>query len=187
MYKELKFTIHGIVPMLLHNGQLADPLNEHAKALKEVSGKRKKTDADHAEMARIEWHGSLYLDDKQRPVVPGENIEAMLVKAGKKQRLGEQFKAGILSNGLWVIKHDGPQTIKALWEDKRFRDRRGARVAGSKVMRTRPIFRSWSINFSVQYLPELLNESQVIEAVRTAGRIIGLCDYTPKYGRFEVA
>lgn len=186
MYTTVDFSIQGISGLMLHNGQLADPLNDFAKKLKEVSGKRKKTDADHAEMARIEWHGGLYLDEKKRPCIPGENIEALLVAAGKKQRLGEMFKAGVLSDGTWMIEHDGPKTIEALWEDKRFRDRRGVSVGTATIMRTRPIFRNWKLNFSIQFLPELLNESQIRDAVVTAGRIIGLGDFKPKFGRFEV-
>lgn len=48
--------------MLMHNGQLADPSNEWARAIKEISGKRAKTAADYEEMARLEWLGSLYLN-----------------------------------------------------------------------------------------------------------------------------
>lgn len=188
MYKTINFHLQGIAPLLLHNGHLADPLNEWAKAMKEVSSKRKKTDDDHAELGRLEWHGGLYLNEDQQPIVPGENIEAMLIEAGRKQKLGKQFQAGVLSDGQWLIKHDGPKKIDALWADKRFRDRRRAKVnGGSSVMRTRPMFRSWAIDLVVQFLPELLNQSQVVEAMNTAGRIIGLGDYHPKFGRFEVA
>jgi hypothetical protein len=47
MYKLLSLTIVGTAPLLMHNGQTADPLNKYAKMLKSVSGKRKKTEADH--------------------------------------------------------------------------------------------------------------------------------------------
>ncbi len=46
--------------MLQHNGQTADPLNEFAKELKKVSGKRNKTDEYHALMGEIEWRAGLY-------------------------------------------------------------------------------------------------------------------------------
>lgn len=186
MYETIGFNVRGIAPLLMHNGQLADPLNKWSKALKGVSGKRKKTDADYAELARIEWHGGLYVDEEQRIVIPGENIEAMLISAGKKNRKGEAFKAGLLSDGMWRLSHDGPKDIESLWMDDRFRDTRKVGVNGSSIMRTRPIFRKWSLAFEVQYLPDILNKAEVVEAVQIAGRIIGLCDYTPKFGRFEV-
>ncbi len=188
MYKKLSFSITGISPLICHNGQLSDPLNQFAKALKAVSGKRKKTDADYEEMSRIEWFGGLYLDENKRPVVPGVNIEAMLVAAGKKVKLGEAFKAGLLSDSDWPIEYEGPKDAEELFKKGgiKFTDRRGVVIGQSRIVRTRPTFRKWGLTFTVDYLPELLNEGNVKEAVATAGRIIGLCDFTPKYGRFEI-
>ena len=60
-YHSLTFRIIGASPLLHHNGQLADPLNPHAKAMARVSSKRKKTEADHAELSDLEFMGSLYL------------------------------------------------------------------------------------------------------------------------------
>lgn len=56
MLEELKIKIVGISPLLMHNGQTSDPLNRFSKQLKAVSSKRKKSDEDYEEMARIEWH-----------------------------------------------------------------------------------------------------------------------------------
>lgn len=186
MHKMIDCRIRGIAPMMQHNGQLADPLNEYAKAMRVISGKRKKTDADHMALADLEWEGSLYLDDKSRVIVPGENIEAMMIDAGKKLRLGEACKAGILCDGEWLLEHDGPKDLAKLKADPRFRDRRAVRVQQNKVMRTRPIFVSWALDFRIHYLPDLLNESQVIDMLSIAGRIVGLGEYLPKYGRFLI-
>jgi hypothetical protein len=59
--KQLEISIRGVSPLLMHNGQTADPLNTFSKQLKAVSGKRKKTEEDYAEMSRIEWHAALYV------------------------------------------------------------------------------------------------------------------------------
>ena len=48
--KVLSFHIQGTVPTLMHNGRLADPLDEKSILLKEITGKRKKTEADQMEM-----------------------------------------------------------------------------------------------------------------------------------------
>ena len=39
----MKFKIEGISPLLMHNEQLADPLNAFAQQVAEISSKRKKT------------------------------------------------------------------------------------------------------------------------------------------------
>lgn len=128
----------------------------------------------------------MYLDDEQCPIVPGENLEAAMVDGGKKFKLGETCKAGILIDGAWPLLYHGPRTLDGLRADPRFRDLRGARVQQNRVMRCRPKFVDWSLRFTIHYLPDLLDEKQVFEILHVVGRVIGIGDFTPKYGRFTV-
>jgi len=41
-YSQVKLKLTGISPLIVHNGQLADPLNRFSKLMKAVTGKRKK-------------------------------------------------------------------------------------------------------------------------------------------------
>ncbi|EIM25758.1 hypothetical protein [Microvirga lotononidis] len=182
-YQNLKFRLTGVSPLICHNGQLADPLNSIAKEMKKVSSKRAKTDADFEELARLEFFGGLYLDNGE-PVIPGEIVEAALVEAARKQKKGQQAKAGILSVGNFPIEYEGPRTVNELWADDRFRLTVGVKVQRNKVMRTRPIFRDWSCEISIDFLPGQLNRSEVEEMVRTAGTVVGIGDWRPKFGRF---
>lgn len=186
MHKTVKYKIKGVVPLIVHNGQLCDPLNEYAKALKQVSSKKKKTDDDYLEMARIEWYGGLYLNDKRQPIMPGVNVEAMLIDAAKKSKKGMDFKAAIFVDEDPLIEHKGPKDIDKLHEDKRFVLRAPVVVGQARVMRTRPWFQEWEMQFSVKFLPDILNQSDVDTAVQTAGRIIGMGTWNPRHGRFEV-
>jgi hypothetical protein len=61
----------------------------------------------------------------------------------------------------------------------------GVKVGMAKVMRTRPIFRNWSINAIAQYDPDVLNLRDVEEIATDAGKLVGLGDWRPKHGRFE--
>jgi len=151
--------------------------------MKRVSGKRAKTDADFEELARLEFLGGLYLHNGE-PCLPGEVIEAALVEAARKMRRGQQAKAGILSNENFPIEYDGPRTANELWADERFRLTVGVKVQKNKVMRTRPIFREWASEISVDFMPGQLNRAEVEEMVRTAGTIVGIGDWRPKFGRF---
>ena len=86
-YKEIVFetgcesTIWKACDRLMHNGQLSDPLNEWTKAKKKITDKKKKTDADHEEVSRLEWMGGLYLFNGA-PCIPREAIKATLLRAG---------------------------------------------------------------------------------------------------------
>jgi hypothetical protein len=42
----ITFKIRGESQLLMHNGQLADPLNPYTKAMKSLTSKRKKTDSE---------------------------------------------------------------------------------------------------------------------------------------------
>lgn len=169
----------------MHNGELADPMYNFTQAIRPIANKRKKTEADFAEMARLEFLGSLYLNNG-RPCIPGEVIEASLVNAAKKQRMGDQAKAGLMCDGMYQLEYDGPTDPMELWEDKRFRFVRGVRVQRNRVMRTRPKFDNWSAEIEIKFLPDIINERQIREIAVIAGDIIGVGDWRPKYGRFEV-
>jgi hypothetical protein len=186
MYQTIDFSIRGMAPLLVHNGQLADPLNPIAIRMREISGKRKKTDTDHIELGRLEFLGGLYLDDG-KPCIPGINIEAMLTDAGRKLRMGDAIKAGVISDGNWPIIFDGPKDPDKMWEAGKFHDRRGVKLNGKvTVIRTRPIFNSWALKFSVSFLPDVINKKQVVDLVSLAGQRVGLGDFVPRYGRFEM-
>jgi hypothetical protein len=187
MYERLSFRIKGVAPLLMRNGRLADPLDEFAKAMKELTGKRKKTDADHMEIGRIEFLGGLYTDDDGHPGIPGENIEGMFNHAAGAHKLKQQVQSGLMSNGFWKMKYEGPKSPDVLWKDKRFVDRRGVGVMSSRVIRTRPIFRKWELEFDVDYAPEMISKNNVMMLAEHAGRFCGLCDHTPKFGRFELS
>lgn len=61
MIETMKLRLTGIAPLLMHDNKAANPLNPYAKAMKALTGKRKKTDDDLAEIARIEWEAGLYI------------------------------------------------------------------------------------------------------------------------------
>ena len=186
MYEKLKFRLRGAAPLLMHNIRLANPLDDVVKELKKVTKKRTKTDDDHAEIMRLEWLGGLYLDDQQRPIVPGEHIEAALIEAAKKSKRGKDAKSSIFCYGDSVIEFKGPTNIDGLWADGSFQDTRAVRVQSARTMRTRPIFRNWEIETEVSFLPQQINAEEIRDWMAIAGQLVGLMDYRPRFGRFEV-
>lgn len=186
MYKNIEIEIKGVAPIILHNGQTADPLNKFSRAIKEISGKRNKTDADHEKMARLEWEAGLYMDLNGVIVVPSKCIEACLVAASKKNKLGKQFTAGVMCPDVnYPLIYKGSKDIDKLYADG-FYLRELVRIGTSKIVRTRPMFTEWSLKFKIAYLDDVVTKDQVMQAVDAAGQLIGLCDYRPKYGRFEI-
>jgi hypothetical protein len=184
-YKQLSFTIRSVTPLLMHRGELADPLDHFAQEIAKISGKRNKTLADHAEIARLEWLGSLWLDDGH-PCLRSEALEASLTNAAKKIRRGQQAQAGLMCPANAPLIYQGTKDLEALWADPRFQLRVGVRVKTSRVIRTRPRFQEWACTFALEYDPLLLNENEVRGLVKRAGEEIGIGDWRPKFGRFQV-
>lgn len=168
----------------MHNGNLANPLSKASKALKQVTSKKKKTDADFERMAEIEFKAGLYIDEDRGPVIPGENIEATLYNAAKITKEGKIAKSACFVPKSAVLQYDGPRDADGLWEDERFRNCVGVKVGMARVMRTRPIFKDWSAIVEVEFEDSVVNAEQVDRWVNSAGTQVGLCDWRPRCGRF---
>lgn len=181
-----KVTLRGLTPLLMHNGNLADPLHASTIALAKCTAKRKKTGDDHREIARVEWMGGLYVNEKGAPCLPGEVIEAALAEGARKTKRGKDAKAGILCEGDFALDYDGPKSAEKLWEHGGFVKRAGVRVQRARVIRTRPMFPEWSVKVAIQWDPLVIkDESDLLDIVADAGRS-GICEWRPKFGRFEV-
>lgn len=170
-------------PLIQHNGQTADPLNDYARSIKEISSKRKKTDADFHQMAQLEFMAGLYLNDNG-PTIPANVINAVIIGAAKKFREGPTAKAAVFCFEDAYLNYDGPRDRNALWADKRFRFSAIVRVRSSRITRMRPIFHNWSAVISIQVEDTLVNPSRVDEWMEVAGTQVGIGDWRPQYGRF---
>lgn len=187
--KKLTFRIEGETPLLMSNGRLADPLDPIVRQMKHISGKSKKTEADHEQLADLEWTGSLYTNGNGQLIIPGANLEAMLIGrngAARKQRMGPQAKAGLWVPDDSVLEYDGSKDLDKLRKDDKFRLRAKARVGQASVIRTRPKFDQWACEFTVVYDPDLIDQDTLEEWVEIASFQVGLCDWRPRFGRFKV-
>lgn len=186
MQEQVTVTIEGRTPLIMHNGMIADPLNPATQELKKVSGKRTKTTQDHLDMARLEWYAGLYTDENESIVVPGVNIEKALIEAARKSKKGKQFESGVsIFDDVPLDFPDKGKPLAKLYESGNYTDRRMVVVQRNRVARTRAKFPDWALTFSIDFDNELVNRSDLLDTVDLAGQLIGLCDYRPRFGRFE--
>lgn len=186
--KSATYTVRGITPLMMHSERLANPFDPLTKEIKAVTGKRKKTEDDQLEIARLEWLGGLYFDDDAGIHVPGYNMFAAIVNGGKLHKLGTAIKrAALVKEDHIRLVYEGPKTPEKLFEDKRFVDIRSVKVGMAKVARCRPIFKVWSLTFTVLYEESTLQRQDLDRVMADTGAMIGLGDYRPRFGRFEVS
>lgn len=168
----------------MHNGQTADPLNKFAKQMKQISGKRAKTDADFEQMAKIEWYASLYTDGG-KVCIPVEVWEAAFIGGSKKIKAGQKAQAGLFTAENAILSFDGDDlTIDQLWERDQNRYTTGVRIQRNKVMRTRSRFNQWSTKITLVFDDQVLNKAEVVEITNLTGSLVGIGDWRPKFGRF---
>ena len=181
--------IAGITPCLMQSDYLVNPLTPEAKRNREINAKKtRKTDDDRIEQSFIEYKASLYYDNDIGPYWPAANILRCLRDAAKMTREGKDVERGldILENKNPLI-YDGPRTPEELFKNLDFVDCRSVIIAGKRVMRYRPIFHSWELQFGLLYDRSIFRDlATVRRIVEAAGRYIGLSTYRPKFGQFEI-
>lgn len=187
--KKLEVVVKGISPMLMHSCNGVNPMNPFTKEIKKLTAKGKnKTDEDNEIISNLEFQCNIYFDEKVGPYVPAENIEACLREAAKKVKLGKAFQTAVMVMPEKIaVEYDGPRDMEGLVNDPNYRDCRPVGIKQNKTMRTRPRFNSWVLRFDIEYSPDIIKDDDaIVDALKTAGAYVGLNDYRPRYGRFEV-
>lgn len=204
LMRNIIITVTGRTELLMHNGRLANPMDPATKELNAAYGdwKRLKTDDAFEELCRVEFVGSLYYYEADGTVIgpywPSDNFHTCLKAAGAKVKktggrgtLKNTVAAALLPgesdiNPLSYRSVHGsesaPRGVEALWEDGNYRDTRPANVRGSKVMRTRPVFKNWKFEAGFVLDTEVLDLADLRRVVTVAGQVIGLGDWRPEKG-----
>ncbi len=189
--KELTIRITGTSPLLMHSDRLANPLDPLTIAHKKLTHKKTKTEDDLREIAKSDWMGGLYCDDKG-PYLPTMNLRRALVDGATQSKRGVAVKGGtmILGDRAHLI-YKGPKDPEALWLLPEFVDARGVVNSGkARVIRYRPRFIEWAVLFNLSYDPSKVEAELLLHDMSNAGRYTGIGDYRPAkggaFGRFDV-
>lgn len=183
---EFLITLTGTTGLIMHSSRLADPLDTVSKAIKAISGKRNKTDEDYAEMAQLEHAGSLYFDAEEGPYLPADNIWRSLLDGAKKSKRGPRVKEAVfIASNVNPLIYEGPRTLTGLWDDPRYRLVASVKVGTSRVQRTRPFFPQWTVQAHGILDSEQLDPAGLSQIAATAGNLVGMGDWRPRYGRYS--
>ena len=184
--KMANIRLTGIATLLTHNERLANKLDPLARELASVSSKRKKTDDDLQEMARLELMGGVYETDDGHVGIPTWNVFRALQDGAKLNKLGKAVERAVIpaSADVVPIKHDGPTRAVDMWTGGCY-DQRSVKVGMAKITRTRPAFRNWVVDVKFAVDTEILRWDELVMIADNAGRLVGIGDYRPRFGRFD--
>jgi len=183
----LKVKITGIAPMLMHSDKLSNPLDPATKAHKEMTSKRKKTDEDLMDIAKSEWMSSLYWDDSMGVYMPVQNVRKSLIEGARQNKLGKHIERGVVfMDSKLPLEYPGLRDREKMFDDGNFVDARTVVVSRSRLVRYRPIFHEWSFEAEVIFDESVIDKRDILMCWANGGRLIGLGDFRPMYGRYEV-
>ena len=172
---QVTVTIEGAADLLFHRWN-CEAVAEKGKAAKNSAAK--KTDNIESYVYRLD-NGELAL--------PGEYLRQSIIHSAKfrqdprspRKSAMDLFKAGVVS--LTALAGLGTK-------DWNYLDTRRVMVQRAGVNRVRPAMRAgWKATFDIQVLtPEYIGRNDLREVIEQAGRLIGVGDFRPTYGRFGI-
>lgn len=167
--------ITGTSPFLFHRWSV-ESIAEKAKSAK--GSKAKKTD---------DIESFVYRNPQGELAIPGEYLRMAIIGAAKfrqdprspRKSAMDLFKAGIA-----VLDPLASLGVK----DWSYVDQRRVMVQRNGITRSRPAMETgWKVQFLIQVLlPEYISPEILNEVIQSAGRLIGIGDFRPTYGRFQV-
>lgn len=168
-------TIAGSSDFLFHRWN-AEAVDEKAKAAK--NSKAKKID---------DVESYVYRDEKGNLAIPGEYLRGAIINAAKfrqdprspRKSAMDLFKAAV------VVTVPLASLGTKNWD---YLDRRRVMIQRQGVNRVRPAMKAgWKVTFSLMcVLPEYVDRNTLRETIESAGRLIGIGDFRPTYGRFGI-
>ena len=193
-YKQIQLKLTGVQPLMLNNIQTASPLNKWAKAMKDVTSKKKKTDDDTLKIIELQFMASWYIDDG-RYVLPSENVLKSFEAGAKEFKKGSKLveNVQIIEDNL-VIKFDGmDKSLEELYDNGngKYVDTRICGISSgfgskAKVLATRALIDKWSVTATLVYDESQIDLADILRAAEIAGQRKGVGTYRRRFGRYNV-
>ena len=175
---QLTVRLIGRTPLVLHNNQCVNPRNPFKKQIASItSNGKRKTESDLDQLEKLEFASGLYINDQLGPFVPAQNIRKMLIEASRKEKNGKQFESGVFVIDDAPIIYDGPRTFEDMWKLRE--EFAWTTVVGNQrasILRTRPRFNKWELEFIVDMEDSLVTRDMMQGALKHAEISVGLCD-----------
>jgi hypothetical protein len=179
---------------MVHAERLADPLDEITRAIGAISKKRNKTEADHAEIGRLEFMGSLYTSPmlglgsngaEHEITVPAWNLLRSLQQGAQRHKRGLDVLRGVFPLAEHTqLDFDGPRDPEERWKGGYWL-RKTVGVQRARTIRTRPIFNEWVARLEAEVDSSVFDLDTLGTCWRDAGVYVGLGEMRPVYGRFK--
>ena len=168
--KEFDVEIEGIRGLLMHSPQ----------GMTDESTKRQSGKPDYSQEAEK----AIYRSEDGTIFVPASWIEGTLRRGSTNFKIPGRGKKTYKDLMLSSVEVD-PSEIK-INPQKYEIDARSVNVVRQRIIRYRPIFKKWKLNFKIRVLDDQVDATALKEILDYAGSYVGIGDYRPKFGLFKV-
>ena len=164
---KINVKIKGTAPLLLHKFATEEKTSSRAKKVY--------VPEEEAEKA-------CYRNEQGQVFIPSTHFKGAMIKSAVdfkfqgKKTYKEYIKSGIFIEENEIILTPQEYTISNM----------PVVIARSRIMRSRPEFKKWECEFTMEIADEALDFRIVKEILEMAGKYKGVGDFRPEYGRFEV-
>lgn len=170
-----RVTVEGTAPLLFHRWS-NEAVEAKAKAAKNSTAKK----SDNVE-------SYVYRTDEGNLAMPGEYLRQSVLGASKFRQDPRSPRASaikLFTAGVVAITDLADLGVPD-WD---YLDRRRALVQRSAITRERPAMKvGWKATADLMVLlPEYIDSTVLLETLGAAGRLIGVGDFRPTFGRFAV-
>jgi hypothetical protein len=170
-----EFTIEGVVPIIFHAWN-----NE---AVAEKAGAKKNSAAKKSD--NVESY--VYRNEEGDICLPGIYVHGALVNAARFRQDPRSSRKSAMD--LYKAAVSPMTELASLGKAKGdYLDRRRVTVQRAAITRERPAFQAgWKATMTFQVnLPEYVAAHDLLDVLALAGRVIGVADFRPTYGRFAI-
>lgn len=168
-------TIEGSADFLFHRWN-AEAVDEKAKAAKNSTAKK----SDDVE-------SYVYRNEAGELCIPGEYLRGAIINAAKFRQDPRSPRKSAMDLYKAAIVVTSPLATLGVtqWD---YLDKRRVMIQRSGINRTRPAMKAgWSAAFDLLVmLPEYVGRNELRETIESAGRLIGIGDFRPTFGRFGI-
>lgn len=169
MEEKYSIKIKGVAPLLMH--RMSNEPQEKKKAGTVYDNQKDAEDA-------------LYKGPEGNVCQPAIHLEAAMIKAAVNYKIPGQgkktfkdaFKGGIFVSPD-MIPHNNPK-----WE----MDLQNVVISRARVLRARPRFDDWELEFTITNIDERITKSIIKDVLTDSGKFVGIGDFRPRFGRFEI-
>ena len=188
----LKYTINGVVPLLMANPQTVDKFNPIAREMAKINAKKtRRTDADYEDLRDLEMKAKVYWNDTLGIFIPTRWITASICKISHAQA---KISKAVIRGSVFTSENEvklhyrGEESVKGVEDvikNAAFRHQMILPQGQVRIAKTMPIFHNWSFSGELEFDDKVIDPATLESLIDYGAHYGGFGDFRPTFGRAE--